>query len=102
MATFRVSGPVLDSTRRKGIAKGSGNPYDFTTIVVLVGGAGTCELTLPEDLTVIGGSYPQRMDNVDFIVEVTPRQNGGFGTDIRGLYKPDALAVLADSVLAAS
>lgn len=95
MATFRVTGPVLDSTRRKGIAKGSGNPYDFTTIVVLVGGAGTCELTLPEDLSIIGGSYPQRMETVDFVVDVTPRQNGGFGTDIRGLYSSTALADLA-------
>jgi hypothetical protein len=94
MATFRVTGPVLDSTRRKGTAKGSGNPYDFTVITVLVGGRGTCELTLPDDPSVIGGQIPQRMETVDFVVEVSPRATG-FGINILGLYSKDALADLA-------
>ena len=94
MATFRVTGPVLDSTRRKGTAKGSGLPYDFTVITVLVGGRGTVELTLPDDPGVIGGQIPQRLESVDFVVEVSPRQSG-FGTQILGLYSKDALADLA-------
>lgn len=97
MATFRVTGPVLDKTRRKGTAKGSGNPYDFTQITVLVGGRGTVELTLPDDLSVIGGQLPDRMDTVDFVVEVSPRATG-FGVQVLGLYSSAALAELAAAV----
>lgn len=85
MATFRVTGPVLASKRRKGTAKGSGNPYDFTTITVLVGGRGTVELTLPEDPALLRGSIPQEGELVDLTVEVTPRATG-FGTEILGIY----------------
>lgn len=94
MATFRVTGPVLASKRRKGIAKGSGNPYDFTSITVLVGGRGTTELTLPEDAGVIGGLIPQVGDSVDFVVEVSARSTG-FGTEILGIYSASALSDLA-------
>lgn len=64
-------------------------------ITVLVGGLGTTELILPRDLSVIGGSKPERGEDVDFLVEIQ-RSERGFNLALLGIFsEADALAAVS-------
>lgn len=63
-STAIVAGTVLKVEHRKGTAKGSGNPYDFHTVRVLVADAGLSEVTLAKDVPV-----PTRGEEVAYVTE---------------------------------
>lgn len=74
-AFARVSGPVLNTDRRRGTGSKSGKPYDFTNVSVLVGARGITEFTWPDDVSV-AGPLPARGEMVDLFVEFS---NSDFG-----------------------
>lgn len=79
----RVIGTVFGEVKnRKGIAKETQRPYDFNVMKVLVADGGISEVVLPDEaLVLFGGALPVDGDEVDLLVEVSPRLKG-FGTTI--------------------
>jgi hypothetical protein len=85
-AIARLTGTVLRTQHRDGIAKGSGNPYSMEIITVLVAGVGTTELSFfTSDVAKLGGVLPEADDYIDWAIEVS-RSERGFNTDVLSVW----------------
>lgn len=86
-ALARVTGFVLKTDRLQGLSKASGEPYDFTQVKIVVADSDVTEVTLPRDLSRVGGAV-SKGDLVDFLVEFRVRNNGLSG-NVQGLFPAD-------------
>lgn len=91
-ALARVSGFVLKVDRIQGVSKNSGEPYDFTQVKIVVADSDVTEVTLPRDLSKIGG-YPSKGEFVDFLVDFRINATGkSISGNVQENYPADATA----------
>lgn len=85
-AIARLTGTVLRTQHRDGVAKATGNPYSMEIITVLVAGVGTTELSFfTSDVSKLGGVLPAADDYIDWAVEIS-RSERGFNMDVLSVW----------------
>ena len=93
MALARLQGVVINTTRRAGTAKASGNPYDFTEAVVLVASRDVTTLTYSTKNE--RGISLSRGDLVDALVEFSVYGGNLQATIVEAQYPADADALVS-------